>query len=701
MKYNIKSIQMIYDYILDQSMYSVLPGVFLNALFYNTAAAIGAKRIFVERESNRGPKKIIPNYFGITFSISGAGKDHSLNKTTEIFGTFFDKVTALGQSFYDESRDSDGQPNGSYINPSSYFIPVKSSGEGIQKTAQTWSDAGFGSVNVYETELGNRILSMEPIFDILKKAWDTGTFEGQINAGNGGKNYFRVTDMPCNMILFGAPGPFLQDPKRQDALIMAYISGIARRAFIYHNKSFKKSQNKNPNFETMPMEDIEAMDQYLKELKSFLNNTEKIYLPKDVHRMLIEYDDSKQIARERSHSPIAEDLGAPQKIEKLLGIIATLDLSNTITKEHLDFAIEFTEMMDETAEETVELKPDHVLIYNELEQRNFMSRSDIVKAVRGVNLSSLADHMVLVEEQANSLGNSIIKKEYGKVVQYKLEKLSSSDISSAIISVNEDPNKFNPKGFEKKKGNFFNLHTIINSKMRYSAGTFKDSYISDENYLQEQNLFIIDVDDGMTIKEAQDLFKDMTYLMATTKSHQVKKSRSSGDIPACDRFRIILPTSATFHLSPTDYSAMYMNVLDALGMEEADEKCRNSSRWYYGFENGEHWYNEGKLLDIRPFLPDSSQKVASDAALSNYEKEGETFATEDRRVDGALRWFFRTTAKGNRHDQLFRLALTLRTRIQVSNWDGILRHANSCLTDPISDNDLKSTIKSASNSRYS
>jgi hypothetical protein len=431
----IQRIDDIYEYILDQSMYVLEPGVFYNALFYCTASAMGTKNIRIVRKTNRGDKVIIPSYFAITMSQSGAGKDHAFKKSEELFGNMFTSLVDRAQSFYESSRDNTGKASSKYINPTAYFVPIISNDRGIRKAAQTYTDFRFGSVNLYEAELGDRILSMQDMFDLLKKAWDTGTVDAPLNASDGGEAYFQVKDMQINCLLYGAPGPFTLDPKRQDALIMAYITGMARRTFIYHNASFKKSENKNPNFEQMDSDTIARTRDYLQELRSFINNTKEIYLPNDVYKMLMDYDDTKQTLREQSHSMIAEDLGAPQKIEKLLGIIAVLDLSNTITENHLKFAIEFTEMMDKTAIDTVELKPDHILVYELLIQRDFMARTDILKNVKGVTLKSLDDIMTLVEEYASMLGNALIKKEYSKIVKYKIEKLSKSNIEEVETAV--------------------------------------------------------------------------------------------------------------------------------------------------------------------------------------------------------------------------------------------------------------------------
>jgi hypothetical protein len=693
MKSNIETIEMLYQWALDQSEYVLPREIFYNALFFNTAAAMGLRKIRVRRNTNRGEKITIPNFFGVTFGNSGIGKDHSNNLAKALFLTMFARFESVAAAFYHSKKEmtDDKKPDRRYLNLSSYFIPVSSSAEGLQKAAQTICDMDCGSLNVVSDELGDSITSMDRIFTKLKTGWDTGISEGQVNVSDGGENYFTVNDLCFNALLFGAPAPFELDSKKKEKLLEAYVSGIARRSFIYHNNTYKKSENRNQNFEQFTMNQLEEVDSYIKELKFFINNTEFIEYPAHIRSKLIEYDESRQVIRDKSHSLIAEDLGNSKKIEKLLGIIATLDLSSEINERHLDFAIEFTSVMDATAEETVEIKPIYMQIYNEMEKRSFTARTDIVKAVKDVTLKSLENEMILVEEHANMLGNSIIKKENSGIIRYKLEKLSETSLDKIILSVNTDPNRNEPNGFMKAEGKWENLHTIINSTYRYSAGTFRDNYINDQNYMQEQNLFIIDVDSDMSLDDAKNLFSGMTYLICTTKSHQKEKNDA-----VCDRFRIILPTISKFHLDYKTYSETYMNVINSLGIPEVDTKCRNASRWYFGYPEGEYWYNEGNMLDVRTFIPDSVEKQSADVALHKYEQQQE-HAPADIRIAGAIKWFLSKTSKGNRNDNLFLLCMLLKdpTRIGTPDWQHWAIHANLCLSDPLPERDIKTIISSA------
>jgi hypothetical protein len=687
-----KILDTLYAWAQDQSEYILPKELFFNALFFNTAAAMGLKNIRISRTTNSGTKLIIPNYYAISFVPSGAGKNHSRDLSRMLFEDPFARWVEKCSDFNESNKDQDGKFDKKYIKLTDYYVPISSSIEGIQKAAQTLNDMCSGSINATTDELGDVMMKMEPIFTKLKTAWDSGISEGQVNVSDGNDNYFTVTDVCFNALLFGSPAPFELDPKKKDKLLEAYVSGMARRSFIYHNGNYKKSENRNTEFETADMELYKTVQDYRMELRSFINHNNTIHLPHEIRKKLIEWDIQKESLRETSNSLIAEDLGNPKKIEKLLGILATLDLSAEITEEHLTFAINFTELMDKTAEETVMIQPIYMQIYHELEKRSFTARTDIIKAVKDVKTATQLDQeMILVEEHANMVGNSIVKKENSGIITYKLEKLSATSLDGIIISTNDDMNQANPKGFVKNEGKFENIYKLTNGKYRYSAGTFLNGYITDENYLREQNLFIIDIDEGLTIDDAKGLFKDYTYLISTTKSHQKDKHGV-----VCDRFRLILPTISKFHLEPKIYSDTYMNVLNAVGIYEADSKCRNSSRWYYGNPDGEYWYNQGSiLLDIRPYIPHSSENIKTEKSLHNLEREISD-DNIDLRIAGALKWFASNTTSGNRNDNVYRFAKMLKdpSHIDCAEWEQWTRRANSILSEPLNERELNTIVRS-------
>ena len=66
-----KILDTLHDWAQDQSEYILPRELYFNALFFNTASAMGLRNIRIIRTTNSGEKTIIPNYYGISFVPSG------------------------------------------------------------------------------------------------------------------------------------------------------------------------------------------------------------------------------------------------------------------------------------------------------------------------------------------------------------------------------------------------------------------------------------------------------------------------------------------------------------------------------------------------------------------------------------------------------------------------------------------------------
>jgi hypothetical protein len=74
----------------------------------------------------------------------------------------------------------------------------------------------------------------------------------------------------------------------------------------------------------------------------------------------------------------------------------------------------------------------------------------------------------------------------------------------------------------------------------YSPSVFVDGHRLNQKF-RGTDLLVLDVDDGLSLEEAKEVFKDFKHIIATTRNHQKEKKLSSGATkPACDRFRVIL-----------------------------------------------------------------------------------------------------------------------------------------------------------------
>jgi len=150
--------------------------------------------------------------------------------------------------------------------------------------------------------------------------------------------------------------------------------------------------------------------------------------------------------------------------------------------------------------------------------------------------------------------------------------------------------------YKNKEIEFEQLHRMVSSDYRqYSAFLFQDATKRSENWNNEkQNILILDVDDGLSIKEAKEKFKSYKYFICTTKSHQIEKK---GII--CDRFRIILPT---INNPIGDIYFEYMKSLESV-FSFIDKQVNTKTGAFLGSANCEYWYNEGNLFDMDIFKP--------------------------------------------------------------------------------------------------
>jgi hypothetical protein len=91
----------------------------------------------------------------------------------------------------------------------------------------------------------------------------------------------------------------------------------------------------------------------------------------------------------------------------------------------------------------------------------------------------------------------------------------------------------------------------------------------------------LDFDDGLfTLQNALDTIKDfdLTAILGTTKSHQKEKISKSGKIqPACDRFRLVIPTASICRNS----EVYEYNMRHFILMFGCDRSCKDSARFFY------------------------------------------------------------------------------------------------------------------------
>ncbi len=134
---------------------------------------------------------------------------------------------------------------------------------------------------------------------------------------------------------------------------------------------------------------------------------------------------------------------------------------------------------------------------------------------------------------------------------------------------------------------FDNLFRVVQSDYRlYSAGIFKDNFAKNDNWIG-QDLLILDIDDGLSIDDAKEFFRDYKAMIHTSASHQKNK----GGVK-CDRYRVIIPLTESIFCTIKEYTDT-MKFVSQKVFPFIDEKCVDPARIYFGHFDCEVYYLNG------------------------------------------------------------------------------------------------------------
>jgi hypothetical protein len=179
-------------------------------------------------------------------------------------------------------------------------------------------------------------------------------------------------------------------------------------------------------------------------------------------------------------------------------------------------------------------------------------------------------------------------------VDIKPNNLVASKYLEVFMSI-ANHSSVSPHGYIYQSCNFFEFHNVIKSEKNYSQFSFKDNYRSGKNCIEAGNIIVLDVDEGISISQAEEKLQGLTYLIATTKSHQKEKRDK-----VCDRFRVFLPTVTNLPHDNEIFKRVVKNIVHELGLN-VDLPTIENSRFFFGNKDALCQYNSGDILDWRTF----------------------------------------------------------------------------------------------------
>lgn len=134
----------------------------------------------------------------------------------------------------------------------------------------------------------------------------------------------------------------------------------------------------------------------------------------------------------------------------------------------------------------------------------------------------------------------------------------------------------------------------------YCLSTFKNGYRKKENFSKAEAIGL-DFDEGVTLAEATELFKEYSHIIAPSRSHQIEKNGV-----VCDRFRVVLFLSTPITDNET-FEATWFSLFAKY--PKLDKACKDSSRFFYPSQSIHSIVKGGlKVEPVEPKKPEPKER---------------------------------------------------------------------------------------------
>jgi len=671
----------------------------MNSILFALSSLSSYARAYI---GNEDTKRYV-NYFGITFAMSGDGKDLTLAIAEELIGITkieeeSGKTPYIRKVIANFEAGNSPLPTGDIVNdaadyivPTQYKVALQGTKEGMMRTANFYNRTSLGSLNVISTEFGDELMNVTSL-SLLTTLWQDAKADGSTNVN---EKYKPVNNVPTNILLFGSPAPFVRDQKKHHNLAGSIESGLARRTyFVWEEKSPIEPYRGNSTFE----EDLSTGSEIRIAISATANK--QMIFSEDATKRIVEY--SEELIEEYNKKMTDWSrikISNIDKIERLAALSAMANMNQVIEQSDVNFAIEWSENSDNAMKSVVMPKQQYISMYEELLiEKGGLTVTEFIE--RGISFANKTEKELQVDylsEYAYRKNMQIREKGKHALVLKELEinKLDKMIVSQSAQTVN-DPKK-ETKYYSKFVpffGDGSSIERIVSAPnvSSFLLAHFQPIKDGDEtghrkkdNFISGENMIAFDIDDSLTIAEAKQRLSEYQYILYTTKSHNIDKNGLT-----CERFRILIPTKTTFFVEPDEHAQLYLNIAEVLGLGAFDKQTSNVSRlWFTNTKAEVTVKKEGDLLDIRCCLPDTE---TSEAILPKLEKL--ELADDDelsRRIYGMQKYVLVNGLDGNRHDSIMKLAFFLK---DIGGDMDIVNQTNEMLTNPLTQQHINSIIRS-------
>ena len=645
-------------------------------------------------------------FFGLIISGSGSGKDYSAKTIEKLMplGNYKKRMKERINQNFSELPEFNAEEKEEILRflPTGLKTNVEGTPEGLFMVALAQLSSGYGSLNLFNSEFSDVIESSKALLDRLKQLYDGEMGAKVIKGGEFSNRYEDLEDVICNLLVMTTPKGFSASGRKN--LEQLVSSGIYRRTIIVDTGSEVKDIEMNEQrTRSKPLKDWFlkiATENLQKRIDTKIKTFDGIILPHTEEYEVESKKLMKELVDRRNEDRLDDlkehDTGAKAIIIDLSYIIAFLENADKIDITHLFKAKEFFYESRESSYRILKPQLAHKIMFKILNERNGLTiteMADIDNAVP-VKATAIADAISNLKEMCY-IHNKHLKIATGAVVRYSVDDLPVNKLDEIILSLSTDDKGAHCIDYRPVLIQWEDVPKLVISEKVDSftcchyepTRQAANGHRKQESFIEEQNLIAFDIDEKMSIKDVQAILEPYTYLIYTTKSHQIDKN-DLGVI--CDRFRILMPTKVKFYVTPDQHKLMYENLEIMLGITANDVKTRNVSRMFFTNPSATIFENQGDLIDVGCCIPDT---ISSNHIIPNLENVAQMEATGEmgKREAGMMKYILTQASEGNRNNMLHNYMMFL---LDIGSDDirGKVFYLNAMLNSPLPDHEIETML---------
>lgn len=549
-----------------------------------------------------------------------------------------------------------------------------------------------GAINFQVDEIGSNMIANVELLNTYLELYDQGLVKEKLTKNTAENQRVEEVDgkTPANMLLFGTPSKLLDGAQTENLFYEFLETGYARRCIFGMGKESDKAYNSMSPEEAYAqlidktnMLNISKWKDYFHRLADPSNFGWEAAMPDDVAIELIRY--KFQCEKIADSYPVHEEIKKAEishryfKVLKLAGAYAFIDISPTVTMDHLLSAMLLVEESGESFQQILDREKAYIKLARYITTVGTdVTHADLHEALPFYKSGIAARNEMLTLAIAwGYKQHMIIKKSFVDGIEfYSGESLKETNLDEIIISYSDHF----AHNYVNDIAPFDQLDQLIKLKDHHFLNhQLKNGHRTAENTIPGFNMVVLDVDGGTSIDLVKELLEDYTYLIYTTKSHT----------EADHRFRVLLPINYRLELDSEDYREFIDNLLSWLPFACDDVTNQPSRKWRTNDQSTIH-RNSGQLIDVLQFIPRTSRNEEYKQTYSKLES-----------LSNLDRWFAQRIAVGNRNKHMLRYALALvdsgMTFTEVQNQ---VKRFNASLNNALAETELERTILQTVAKRY-